>query len=492
MDFSEREDVKELAERIKLLIPGVQDLEGYAEQGALALAQAAITSGLNPFMGEIWVLRQGRTGERCTGFSIKPGIKGARRAARNQAAEWGLIPPYYRPMFRTPSDFERKIMKAAQDAAAVACDLELLLPLDHPWYRDADGERYVVTGLGMAGGGGRMAPFQQARKRAEEDALKLAFDLPIYGGTDDMPEPEADPVTPQAPAGPSPGTDVTRSTPDLRLVEDAGGKRVVPMDKGDLGPLPDFTQCGPNFWNNLTRDLQQQGLIPSKAWLVDRFRRLGVTRVTEDNAQDLVRQALEAYAAPGTDKDGENGAESGPETPRESVNAAGKEVDAHTGEILGPARPLSPSGVVALVQGKLEELRDKWPPAERPTKKVRGIYDKIVLKLVSDEEEEAQLLFYLLFSRDVNALTRAEMGAFLAWCLEPEPTGGDYNLNEWAINEADGILEFLAQQKTQATKDLEARQAEEAERQAAVDENIANAIEIPLPEAPEEEHEETE
>lgn len=466
LDFAEREDVKELAERIKVLIPGVQDLGTYMEAGALALAQAAITSGLNPFLGEIWVLRKGRAADPCKGFSIKPGIRGARRAARNQAAAWGFVPPYYRPMFRTPTDFEGKLMGAKANDAAVACDLELLLPLEHPWYKDAGGERYIVTGLGIqrSGGHSQMAPFQAARKRAEEDALKLAFDLPVYG--EDPDEMEAPTIQDLYPAGSQPEAPAP-ATP----AEDPG----TPV----IGPMPDFTQCGPNFWNNMTADLVKAGLIPSKEWLVGRFRRMGVEAVTESNAQALVDQALEKFGEQGHTEPADIIKE---DPPAEPQNVGDQQVDTVTGEVLGPARPLDPAGVTAIVQAKLKENREKYGE-----EKVQGtqlaLYQSVIGQLTKDPGEEQDLLFYLVFSQEADGLTRGEMGAFFAWCLDPNRVDGSYVLNQWAIDEARMIINMLEERKAQALRVQQEVADQEAERQARIAEVEANAEEIPLPES---------
>jgi hypothetical protein len=175
--YGDRGAVKELSERLTRMLPSVREL---GPSGALALAQVAHAMGLNPFTGEIWAIPQRRGGE-VVGFSVMAGIKGLRRAARHQAQQMGAVYPFYRVSYRTLTDDEKDLVGLREGDKGLACQLELVLPPDHAWYTAHQHERFIVEGLGVYRSGERtqMEPFQVVRKRAEADALKIAFDLPF-------------------------------------------------------------------------------------------------------------------------------------------------------------------------------------------------------------------------------------------------------------------------------------------------------------------------
>jgi len=175
--YGERSEVKELSQRITNMLPGVRQMGGAS---ALALAQVAHSMGLNPFTGEVWAIPQ-RSGGQVVGFSIMAGIKGLRRAAKIQAKANGGIYPYYCPKFRLMSDEEKELADLKAGDKGLICELEVMLPPGHPWYRANKFQRFIVEGVGIFRQGERtkMEPMQVVRKRAEADALKIAFDLPF-------------------------------------------------------------------------------------------------------------------------------------------------------------------------------------------------------------------------------------------------------------------------------------------------------------------------
>jgi len=169
------EDIKTLARRIKLCLPGGERL---GESEALALAQLSIAYSLNPFNGEVWYI---------PGKGTMVGIKGLRKAARKQAQYW------IEHVILTPQ--ERDDLSIPDKAIAYKClvyrsDLirqsaEAIHMMYQAGMKDA-AERYAYTptvGIGywMQGESTKMKPDQVARKRAEADALKVAFDLPFAG-----------------------------------------------------------------------------------------------------------------------------------------------------------------------------------------------------------------------------------------------------------------------------------------------------------------------
>ena len=182
--YGERQEVRELADRITAMLPQVKTI---GPAGALALAQVAHSMGLNPFIGEVWAIPQRDRDGRTVGFSLMAGIKGLRRAAKNQAQKLGAIYPYYHPGFRLMSDDEKALADIKPGDKGIVCELEIILPPDHPFYRVNNNARYIVEGVGIFRQGERskMEPIQVVRKRAESDALKLAFDLPFAEGRGD-------------------------------------------------------------------------------------------------------------------------------------------------------------------------------------------------------------------------------------------------------------------------------------------------------------------
>ena len=167
--YGSRAEISEMATRLTQMLPGVKKLGNTA---ALALAQVALRMGLNPFVGEIWAIpnKEGT-------FSLMTGIKGLRRAAHQQADVDG---GFYTVYFRHCTEEELDGMTTHQGDIVRACDLirsgrraRSYLELTHTL------PRFTGIGIYRAGEATRMQPLMVARKRAEADALKQAFDLPL-------------------------------------------------------------------------------------------------------------------------------------------------------------------------------------------------------------------------------------------------------------------------------------------------------------------------
>jgi hypothetical protein len=184
--YADREEVRELKDRLIMLLPGVKEC---GEAGALALAQVALSMDLNPFLGEVWLIPQ-----KGGSYTVMAGVKGIRRAARRQARQQGGH--YSPPRFRLPTEIELAGAKLGDGDIAVACDVDI-------WTADATrvfeltAEKTTVSGLGIFRKGERtkMEPVQAARKRAETDAIKMAFDLP-FGAADPVLEDPRDTALP--------------------------------------------------------------------------------------------------------------------------------------------------------------------------------------------------------------------------------------------------------------------------------------------------------
>jgi len=171
--YGDREEIRELANRIVRMLPQVKNL---GPDGALALAQIAHSMDLNPFTGEVWAIPQ-----RGGSFTIMTGIKGLRRAAKRQAQEMGAIYPFYQTKFRMLEEWEKLVSNLNDGDKGLACDIEIILPADHPYYQIHDHQRFIVSGIGIVrkGTNSQMEIGQLVMKRAEADALKRAFDLPF-------------------------------------------------------------------------------------------------------------------------------------------------------------------------------------------------------------------------------------------------------------------------------------------------------------------------
>jgi hypothetical protein len=182
--WGSRDDLREIARRVQMMAPGGKKLQ---ENEALALAQGAVSHGLDPFNGEIWYI---------PGSGLMAGIKGLRKAARHQIA--GNFWPEFVEL-RNPD--ERNALMIPDGALAFRCiirDSETIRAYSDAWAQMRDkgvpteiiptviGQRPYVEGVGYVKRDERtkMDPVQVAMKRAEADALKRRFDLPFATPTE--------------------------------------------------------------------------------------------------------------------------------------------------------------------------------------------------------------------------------------------------------------------------------------------------------------------
>lgn len=182
--YGRGQEIEELALRLKKYLPGGDKLSG---EEALAISQLALAYGLNPFNGEVWGLK-GRDG-KFVGTMV--GIKGLRKAARKQANYW--------TRFERLNDQEKIALGLnAKDVIAYRCLLyrtDLMLEAANvigmmvkAGIKDAADrlsyEPFVGFGICTLSESTRMSKEIAARKRAEADALKQAFDLPFGSESD--------------------------------------------------------------------------------------------------------------------------------------------------------------------------------------------------------------------------------------------------------------------------------------------------------------------
>lgn len=182
--WASRQDVREMEERLKTMLPGAQKLNTMELFG---LAQAAVAHNLDPFNGELWCI---------PGKGLMAGIKGHRRAAHRQINEEASGNGNYYVEFSQIATDEMTALKIPQKALAFRCRLhdsqttrayvdsiERMLRASMPWETVSKimGERPYTEGVGyyVDGEATKMTPVQCAQKRAEADALKRRFDLPF-------------------------------------------------------------------------------------------------------------------------------------------------------------------------------------------------------------------------------------------------------------------------------------------------------------------------
>ncbi len=201
--WGDRAEVREMARRVQLMVPGGRKLK---TNEALALAQAAVAHGLDPFNGEIWYIPDS---------GLMAGIKGLRKAARRQ------IKGNFWPEFEQITDPDlRRGLFIPEGALAYRCilrDTETILAYAEAWKSMAQngvpvelipkmiGDRPYCEGVGyyMPGERTKMAPAQVAMKRAEADALKRRFDLPFAIPSGDVDAIDADWTEAEEPAVPT-------------------------------------------------------------------------------------------------------------------------------------------------------------------------------------------------------------------------------------------------------------------------------------------------
>lgn len=184
--WGDRKDIREIAERIKIMAPGARKL---SQNEALALAQGAVAHGLDPFNGEIWYI---------PGSGLMAGIKGLRKAARNQ-----IDGNFWTEFDEITDPDERKRLYIPTGALAYKCflrDSNTIRAYSEAWKQlqedsvpievipDIIGSRPYTLGIGYfkKEEKSRMSPVQVAMKRAEADAIKRRFDLPFATPSEPM------------------------------------------------------------------------------------------------------------------------------------------------------------------------------------------------------------------------------------------------------------------------------------------------------------------
>lgn len=175
----DREQLKQVDERLKVMLPGAQKLTAGERY---ALAQIAVMHGLDPLNGEVWLIPN-------RGPMI--GIKGLRKKAREQVDGNFWID------FREIIDVEERKRYGIEPGALAFearlfdsenimtyCSMvERMTKAGIPWesVKTMLGDRPYTSGIGVLRQNEqtKMERVQCAMKRAEADALKRRFDVPF-------------------------------------------------------------------------------------------------------------------------------------------------------------------------------------------------------------------------------------------------------------------------------------------------------------------------
>jgi len=177
--FGTSDEVNALDKRLKVMLPGADKLN----QGQrLALAQAAIAHGLDPFNGEIWMI---------PGRGLMVGVKGLRKKAHQQVKGNYWIDFRFidseaeRAQLRIPTGalaYEARLFDT-ENITTYTTAVGSLTKAGIPWeaVERMVGSKPYTSGIGVLAPGEqtKMQPMQCAMKRAEADAIKRRFDVPF-------------------------------------------------------------------------------------------------------------------------------------------------------------------------------------------------------------------------------------------------------------------------------------------------------------------------
>ena len=234
--YSDATEVISLAKRIKLMVPGGKNLR---DDEAQALAQVALVTNCNPFIGEAWYI---------PGSGPMIGIKGLRRHADSEIKEAGGRDAFYNVNFSpcsaeeagVPADEIPNVVAAWKaeltDSVSTQKHQKLFIEAVNAFREAGDkdpvgsarellGNRPTWTGYGYSTKGERTKMNKQlaARKRAEADTLKQRFDIPFGASVAaaDIAQDITDDWLDSEPAGeqPQPSTQEQQATDKIEKTE---------------------------------------------------------------------------------------------------------------------------------------------------------------------------------------------------------------------------------------------------------------------------------
>jgi hypothetical protein len=248
-----RTEVREMVDRIKAGMLGSSE---WPAQAVIAMAQASIAHGLDPWNGEIYVLHNKNTGE--TGLMV--GIKGLRKAARKQMPPREQFYTHFKAVLPGSEDWKRYGLDEETNKGsvtmAVVCVLrrsdvqakhvEILERLHALGMTLGDAiemagplPSYEGVGIVRSNERSKMEKGQLARKRAEADAIKQAFDLPFMSSDDsESSDDQAASISVEAAA-------VAATLPAALPEHIEEGELVAPEVEEDIAP-PSLAQVRPS------------------------------------------------------------------------------------------------------------------------------------------------------------------------------------------------------------------------------------------------------
>lgn len=232
--FGTSDDIAALDKRLKVMLPGAEKL---SQGQRLALAQAAVAHGLDPFNGEIWMIE---------GRGLMVGIKGLRKKAHQQVkgnywTEFRLIESESeRASLHIPAGsiaYEARLFDSENINTYVEAVIKLM-SAKIPWeaVEKLVGTKPFTPGYGILKPGEktRMEPIACAMKRAEADAIKRRFDVNFgFAVSDDDDGPIVDG---QFTEPPEKQTDTYEPTPESIAQTEAELKAKRARDKAALFP----------------------------------------------------------------------------------------------------------------------------------------------------------------------------------------------------------------------------------------------------------------
>lgn len=270
--YGESDDIYSLAKRIKAMVPGGSKL---ADNEARALAQVALVTNCNPFIGEIWYI---------PGRGPMIGIRGARRHGNQQVKDAGGPQAYWTPDYSVCSPEEAGAKGVKDVEAAWKCVitdsvstnafqkmfLETVNSLRAAGDKDPVGTareicgkrpQWIGYGYATTSEQSKMNKQAVARKRAEAEALKQRFEIPFgaeIASGDTASETEVQGWIETTPDGMVDVVDVTFPVPTQMTYEAARGIVALLFDT-DPDKISREMLNGV-YWSIETTDLQQEAI----------------------------------------------------------------------------------------------------------------------------------------------------------------------------------------------------------------------------------------
>jgi hypothetical protein len=181
--YGSRDEIKELANRLQKMMPGASR---FTESEALTVAQVAISHGLDPFNGEVWGIKYQKNGE-WVWAGVMVGVKGLRKSARRQGNYWTEFRRVEPATYNAPASAVvwECHLRDTERVQAYGKSINTLTTSGVPYVEAIKmlGAAPVYIGVGIATPDehSKMGLHARAKKRAEADAIKQAYDVQFGG-----------------------------------------------------------------------------------------------------------------------------------------------------------------------------------------------------------------------------------------------------------------------------------------------------------------------